>query len=313
LLLASIPVVVIGLALYGLYGRGAFEASRRLALQAADAEGVSVGMPVTFSGFQIGSVERLALTDDGRVRIELTIREKHARWLRESSSFTLEKQLLGSARIRVLTPNMRDPQLEDEAVRELVSRDAAEGIPQIMARVNRVLDDVDALLRADSSLRKTLASLQSVAERINGQYGVLGGLTGSDARAKSMLDSISQLNSLLASANAAAARVEAMLAKSDERLFGGGGVLPEAQRALAQVNTLLSDTREGLKKADAMLASAQAAAADVKAVTSNVKGATDEIGTLRAEVEASIEKVDRMLRELNRKWPFARESGIHLP
>jgi phospholipid/cholesterol/gamma-HCH transport system substrate-binding protein len=313
LLLAAIPAVVIGLAIYGLYGRGAFEASRRLALQAHDAEGVSVGMPVTFSGFQVGSVDGLALTEEGKVRIELRIREKDARWLRQSSTFTLEKQLLGSAKIRVITPNMQEPQLEDGALRELVSRDAAEGIPQIMARVNSILDNVDALVRADSSLRKSLASLESVAARMDGEYGVLGGLIGSEARAKSMMDSIARINSLLAAADAAATRVDAMLAKSDERLFGAGGVMQETQRAMAQVNAVLSDTREGLKKADAVLASAQAAAADVNAMTSNVKGATDNIGTLRAEVEASIEKLDRMLREINRKWPFARESGIVLP
>jgi phospholipid/cholesterol/gamma-HCH transport system substrate-binding protein len=313
LLLAAIPAVVIGLAVYGLYGRGAFEAKRTLALQAKDAEGVNVGMPVTFSGFQIGSVDGLALTDDGKVRVEVRIREKDARWLRQSSTFTLERQLLGSARIRVITPDMREPQLEDGALRELVSREAAEGIPQLVARVNGILDNVDALVRADSSLRKSLASLQSVAARMDGEYGVLGGLTGSDARAKSMMDSIARLDRLLASADSAAARVDAMLAKSDARLFGSDGVLPEAQRAMAQVNAVLTDTRESLKKADAVLASAQAAAADVNAMTSNVKSATDNIGTLRAEVEASIEKLDRMLREINRKWPFARESEMVLP
>jgi len=313
LLLAAIPAVVIGLAVYSLHGRGTFESSRTLALRASDADGVSVGMPVTFSGFQIGSVDQLTLTEDGKVRVELRIREKHARWLRSGTTFTLEKQLFGSAKIRALTPDMQEPQLEDGAERVLVSRDSAEGIPQIIARVNGVLDNVDALVRADSSLRKALASLQSVAARMDGEYGVLGGLIGSEAQAKSLLDSIARVNSLLASANAAAARVDAMLAKSDERLFGGGGVMDEAQRAVVQVNALLSDTRESLKKADAVLASAQAAAADVKAATSNVKGSTEDLGTLRADVEASIEKVDRMLREINRKWPFARDTGINLP
>src|SRR5258708_2604881 len=98
--LTLIPVIAIGLLLYALYARGVFERTQALTLIAADAEGVVVGMPIMFSGFPIGQVSGMALDELGRVRIEVRIKEKDARWLRVSSEFSVEKQFLGGAKIR---------------------------------------------------------------------------------------------------------------------------------------------------------------------------------------------------------------------
>jgi phospholipid/cholesterol/gamma-HCH transport system substrate-binding protein len=48
-------------------------------------------------------------------------------------------------------------------------------------------------------------------------------------------------------------------------------------------------------------------------VSSNAKAATADLGALRAEVDASLRKVSGLIDEINRKWPFARESEIKLP
>jgi phospholipid/cholesterol/gamma-HCH transport system substrate-binding protein len=34
---------------------------------------------------------------------------------------------------------------------------------------------------------------------------------------------------------------------------------------------------------------------------------------LRSEVEANLYKIEGMINELNRKWPFARETEVKLP
>ena len=57
---------------------------------------------------------------------------------------------------------------------------------------------------------------------------------------------------------------------------------------------------------DAVLAEAQA-------VGANAREATTDLGALRAEVEGSLRKVDALVNEINRKWPFARETELKLP
>ena len=83
-------------------------------------------------------------------------------------------------------------------------------------------------------------------------------------------------------------------------LFGGTG--------LGELNPRLEDgdARISLKKVDAVLIEAQA-------VGANVKEGTSDLGLLRGEVDASLRKVDGLVNEINRKWPFARDTEVKLP
>ena len=89
-------------------------------------------------------------------------------------------------------------------------------------------------------------------------------------------------------------------------LFGQGGVVDETQKAVTQAIAILGDVRESLKRVDGLLADAQA-------VAGNAKVATTDLATLRAEVDASLRKVASLIDEINRKWPFERDTKIKLP
>ena len=311
--LTLIPVIAIGLLLYSLYARGVFERTQALTLVASDAEGVVVGMPIMFSGFPIGQVSSMALDELGHVRIEVRIREKDARWLRISSVFSLEKQILGGAKIRAMSAKMQDPPLVAGSERPLVAKDAAQDIPQVIARASSILQNVDEIIRPDSSFNQTLANLKSVTERMAGEYGVLGGVTGGPEQAKKVLDTVDSVNALLASLKGVTARADGVLAKTDDKMFGQGGVMDEAKKSMAQLNAILTEARDSLKKADAVLATAQAGTAEIKSAATNVKDATTDLGVLRVEVDDSIRKVNGLIDEINRKWPFARKTEIKLP
>jgi phospholipid/cholesterol/gamma-HCH transport system substrate-binding protein len=40
-----------------------------------------------------------------------------------------------------------------------------------------------------------------------------------------------------------------------------------------------------------------------------VRATTSDLPQLRAEVEANLHKIEGMIDQLNRKWPFAREAA----
>jgi phospholipid/cholesterol/gamma-HCH transport system substrate-binding protein len=113
LLVGLLVLLVAASAAYLLYARGVFQPSQRLVLIADDAEGVTVGMDLTFSGFPIGRVRKIELTADGVTHIMIDVPRKDARWLRESSVFTLTRGLVGiqPARIqrRVTDPSPTAP------------------------------------------------------------------------------------------------------------------------------------------------------------------------------------------------------------
>jgi phospholipid/cholesterol/gamma-HCH transport system substrate-binding protein len=313
LLLALTVLLAAAFVAYVLYARGAFQVTQSLVLTAEDVEGVSVGMPISFSGFPIGKVTRLHLSADGKVRIELAIPRGDARWLRRSSVFTLEKALVGGAKIKAFTTNLQDPALEDGAVRPLLSGDATKEIPILIEKVKSVLANVEAMTAAGAPINRSLGHVETVTGRMAGDYGLLQGVMGSPEKAQKVVQALDQANTLLTSLNGVSLKVDGVLTKADSRLFGQDGVMDQAQQAVVKVNALLGDVRESLKKADVILANAQTASADVTKITGNVAEATTDMARLRLEIDDSVRKVNHLINEINKKWPFARDVEIKTP
>ncbi len=315
LLLLLMLALVVGSALYVLYARGAFESTQRLVLISDDSEGVVVGMDMTFAGFAIGRVARIELGEDGNARILIDVPKKDARWLRESSIFTMERGLVGGTRIRAYSGVLTDPPLPDGAERMALRGDTAGEIPKLMASVRELTDNLAALTKSDAALAGTLGNVQTLTGRMNGPQGVLGTIMGNEADAKKLVQTIERANALLARADQLTVRLNGLVANADRQVFGAGagpggsaqgGLVNDTRATVQQLNALLADARGSLQKVDAVLVEAQAIAA-------NTKEATTDLDVLRGEVESSLRKVDGLVNEINRKWPFKRETEIKLP
>ena len=301
LLLLTLALIA-GSVLYLLYARGAFEPTQRLVLIADDSEGVSVGMDMTFSGFPIGRVRRIALAGDGNVRIDVDVALRDAHWLRESSVFTLVRGLVGGTAIKAYSGVLTDPPLAAGAERPVLRGDATAEIPQLMATARQLLDNLQQLSAPDSALNDTLGQVRQLTQRLNAPGGALGVLMGNEQDARKVLQTLDRTQQLLA-------RLDAVAARADRQVFGAAGqpgLVPELRATAAQVNGLLQDTRQSLTRVDAVLAEAQA-------IGANAREATTDLGALRADVEANLRKLEALINDINRKWPFARDQELKLP
>ena len=306
LLLTLVAAVILGFLLYVMYARGIFESTQQLVLISDDSEGVIVGMDLTFSGFPIGRVRRIELAEDGKARMVIDVPIKDARWLRTSSVFTMGRGMVGDTRIRAFSGILSDPPLPANAERELLRGDTAAELPRLVASARAILENLETITGAESSMNTSLKHLKTTTERMAGPYGVLSGVLGSEDNAKKIIQTLERTN--------------ALLTKADQRVFGPNGVMDGAQGTMASAKTtldssseaarqltlVLQDARQTLAKVDAVLVEAQA-------VGSNARVATTDLGNLRAEVEASLRKISQLTNEVNRKWPFARDTEIKLP
>jgi phospholipid/cholesterol/gamma-HCH transport system substrate-binding protein len=299
LLIAALVALVIASVIFLLYARGAFESTQRLVLVAEDSEGVVVGMDLTFAGFPIGRVRSLELGEDGKAHINVDVPKKDAHWLRESSVFTLVRGLVGNTNIRAFSGILTDPPLADGAVRTVLRGDSSDEIPKLVAAAKDLLANLNALTASDSPLAQTLANLQSVSARLNGQRGALSMLFGNERDAQRVVTTLERTNALLA-------RLDGLTAKADAQVFGERGLMPDVRDTVAQLKALLNDTGASLKKVDAILGDAQV-------IASNAKAATTDLGALRAEVDANLRRIQQLVNDINRKWPFARDAEIKLP
>ncbi len=299
LLLLLMILLVGGSIVYLMYARGVFEATQKLVLVADDSEGVVVGMDLTFSGFPVGRVSQIELSPEGNARMIMEIPRRDAHWLRTTSIFTLERGLVGSTRLRAYSGILTDPALEDGAARTLLVGDASAEIPKLVASAKELIQNLKALTAADSSLDASLGNVKTLTDKLNGKGGALGAILGDEKHTEKLLTALDRANSLLA-------KVDGLAAKADTQVFGPSGLMKDAQATVVQLSGLLSEARVSLKKVDAILIDAQS-------ISANAKESTADLGVLRADVESSLRKVDHLINEINRKWPFKRDAELKLP
>ena len=293
ILLVTIGILVVAFFGYVMHARGVFEPTQRLVLETDDSSGVIPGMDMSFAGFPIGRVSQVELSPEGKVRILVDVQSKDAKWLRTSSVFTLESSIVGETRLRAYTGVLTDPPLPPNSTRTVLRGDATAEIPRIVATARALLENLETMTANDSDINASLANINAVTGRLNGPGGVLGGVMGGDAEARKLREALDRINSLLG--------------KTEQRVYGKNGVMDDAQVAIRQLHVVLADASTTLKKVDAVLVEAQA-------VGANARVATQDLGALRGEVDASLRKVNRLVDEINRKWPFARSNQeIKLP
>lgn len=293
ILLVAIGILVVSFIGYVMHARGVFEPTQRLVLLAEDSSGVIPGMDMTFAGFPIGRVNQVELSPEGKVRILVDVQSDDAKWLRTSSVFTLESSIVGETRLRAFTGVLSDPPLPPGAERPVLRGDVAAEIPRMVATARSLLENLESMTSAGSDINASLANINTLTERMSGPGGVLGGVMGGDAEARKLREALDRINSLLG--------------KTEQRVYGKDGVMDDAQAAVRQLHVVLTDASATLEKVDAVLVEAQA-------VGANARVATQDLGVLRGEVDASLRKVNRLVDEINRKWPFARSNQeIKLP
>lgn len=286
LLLAGIFMV------YLLHARGFFEDTFHLQLAAASADGVAPGVPVVFSGIEIGSVTSLGLNDSGGIVIHAEFLERNAKWLKENSSFTLDKPIVGGAKIRVDSPDLDAPALPDNSTMLLLTSDISKELPVLVERVKAILANVEHMTRKDGEINATLANVKTMTGRMTGEYGMLEGLLGSPEKARAVTDSLEKVRTLTA-------KLDTLAGKTDQWLYAQDGLAE-------QVTLMLNDAQASLKKADQLMANAVEISADVKE-------GTQDIASLRAEIDDAVRKANALVNEINKKWPFARDPEVKLP
>ncbi|MGE4242025.1 MlaD family protein [Ramlibacter sp.] len=306
LLVVFTMALLLGAALYVLHARGFFEPKQRLVLIADDSEGVVPGMDMTFSGFPIGRVRHVELGDKGNVRITVDVNKHDARWLRTSSVFTLVRGLVGGAQLRAYSGVLTDPALADGAERPVLRGDANAELQRVIGAARDVFDNLNEITGQNSELNRMLGNLQTFSQKLQGRQGALHAIFGNEEDARKLVMAVERAQSAMARIEAVAARAEQIAAKADTQVFGADGLLPETRNAVRQAHALLADARNSMKRVDAVLAEAQGAAG-------NVKTATQDLGALRLDVEANLRKIEDMINDINRKWPFAKERKIELP
>lgn len=315
-LIGLTALLLVGAIVFILHARGAFESSQRLTLITDDSEGATVGMSLTFAGFQLGRVTRIRLGEDGNAHIEVDIPQSEAHWLKVSSVFTLERNLLGGTKLKAYSGILEDPLLPDGAVRPLLRGDATADIPKVAGTARELLENLQTLTGSNSPLVRSLEAIEVASQRLASDRGALAVLMGNTQGADQLQEAIGDLQQLIAATNEKVLGLRP--SSTNNSTTASASIVGPANaptNTLESVNKTLQATEATLRKAQESLTKLDAVLDDTKAITRNARAASQDLELLRYEVEASLRTADELMRDVQRVWPLSQdpEKGLALP
>lgn len=292
--------------IYFLHGKGAFENRFKFKMAAVNADNVAPGVPITFSGIPIGQITGISLNDEGGIVISAEVSEQHAQWLRDDTSYILDKPIVGSAHIRINNDTLNSPKLKPGTMVLLLSADPGKDITVLLEQVKSLLANLNAMTAKESDINQTIANAKSLSGKMAGPNGVMEGILGTPEKAQVVNQSLKNVQNLTAKLEQISGRVDSLVLKTDQWMYAPGGVSEQAKESLVQIRSMLSDAQASLKKADALMKNA----VDISA---NVKEGTQDIGRLRSEIDEAVRKSNELMNQINRILPGGREPEVKLP
>jgi phospholipid/cholesterol/gamma-HCH transport system substrate-binding protein len=279
LFVAITTLLILSSVVYIAYSKGFFSKEHAFTISSKSGEELTEGMPVYFSGFKIGRIETLELSDQGLVLVKIRIPDQHVKWIKSSSVFSINKPLIGPSKLIVTTANLNSPALSPREIPEIVRID---NIDETIKRVQPTLEKVDKVVANIERITANLAKKDSVIEMV----------VGDQESTRSIRESIKRTKDILA-------KVDTILAKTDDQVYGSDGVL-------LLVRKILRDFILKLEKMNTTLD-------NVTKISSDAADSTKDLKLLRAEIDSTVNAIGNLVNEIDKKIPFKKDPEIKFP
>ena len=305
-IIVTVLLVVAGL-FFMAYKKGIFHKEYTYQLSSKTGDGLTMGMPVIFSGFKIGRVTDLVLTEQGIVLVQFKVPAEHVRWLKADSRFILEKPLLGSPRINVKTENMgSDPLSSTQRPDVTEVNDINETIKRfqpIIDKANQIVANVEQITAniadPNGEVRGILRNAQTITGNFTDKKSALEIAVGDPESIKAIYESIRKLKDITAKAEDILKKADSIAGKTDQEIYGPQGLLSE-------VSAILRDLLQKMKKLDVSVV-------NINKITTETSDAAKDLKVLRSDFDAGIRAIGDLANEIDKKIPFKKEPEIKLP
>ncbi|QSZ41517.1 MCE family protein [Sulfurimonas aquatica] len=293
-------IVMVSSFYFVLNEKGFFDKRYNFSFNIKSAKSFSVGMPLEFSGFNIGVVDDISLNDNATVEIVFSVDEQNRKWLREGSYLRIVKPLIGSPYIEVNSDLSRDILAEDSRLEIIQSDDINDMISKLDPMVKKIITIIDSietitssLASGDSDLMKTFANLNKFSEKLSKSDSLLTSVTGDEKSTKALIDALNELNQSMKNIKNITNDVSKISTSFDEK------VIEPASQSTNNLNEIMLDIREKLKVIDATVHS--------------VGGYDEDLVEVKEQISVAIEKSNQLMDKVDSLMQDSQTKEVQLP
>lgn len=244
--------------------------------------GLSLNMPVKLAGFRIGKVSNLILDETGLVKVELEIKKRYLKWIRQDSTVTIKKEgYIGESIIEITFGSLDKPMLQNNSAitfkktkgLEDIAKELVEDLKPVAVDVKNFVQyitdpkgDVTKILKNTANLtaelRTTNDKLQTV---LNDTRRSLKELEASLKNIHTTTDSFPEMSKTV---NRSLKEVEKLSNTLNEKI---PSILDETKQSLEKVNKIALDISKQSPRVGTMIDKAENIADNVDDITEAVK------------------------------------------
>lgn len=276
--------------------KGVFDTRYNFHFITQSANSFSIGMPLKFSGFDIGTIDTIALNDNGEVKITFSVSEKNKKWLNQHSVLLLQKPLIGSAHIEIYTSTANPPLEENSFVDIIISDDINGMISKLEPVVDRLINIISSIDKITSSLSSEhsdlfliIKNIKLFTEKLSNDNALLTTITGDKDSTQSLIDSLHTISKVMEDVHAITKDLQNITSNLDK------DIVNPASNTVDELNAILKDIKQKLDAVDNTVKS-------IGSYDTELISIKEQINTGLAKSNQIIDKIDAFLQdETNRE------------
>lgn len=300
LFIVSTTIIILAALLYLGNEKGLFSKIYTFTLSSKSGDGLTEGMPVVFSGFNIGKVSALELDDKGIVLIKIKISQRHVKWIKADSSFILYRPLIGAARIDVITANLNSPPLPEDkiVVMETVNdiNDAIARVQPLLEKITKIAANLERLSNNLASpqgdLNLILSNAQKITTTLSAKKSILEMAIADEESVQSIQEALKKIKDI-------ATKIDKIADRTDVQLYGKEGTLPT-------VNIILKDIAGKLKKLDTTVD-------NINKISKDTSEGMKDFRMLRSDIDDAVNAIDDVVKKLDSFISSKKDPEFKLP
>ena len=271
--------------------KGLFDKRYNYYFNINSAQSFSVGMPLKFSGFNIGIVDEIALKDDGSVKMRFSVDAENRKWISEGSRLKIMKPLIGAPYIVVDSQLGKPIMKENSTLTILQSDDINDMIAKmepVVKKIIKIIDSIETitayLASGDSELIKILHNLNEFSGKLAKDDSLLTSITGDKNSTILFVNTLKELNNSMKEVTRITQNIGDLSGTLDEKL------IEPTSSSIKTLSEIMKDIKNKLESIDGTVNA-------VGSYDKDLVGLKEQVSVAIAKSNQIIEKVDGFMRE----------------